>query len=76
MAKSDKAQVDREVQRLDNWTADAIANLFGGEDTSAQDLVSRIKSKGVIVLDIDEDRICMIPGEFFVDWVWELLANA
>lgn len=81
MAKSDKEQVGREERRLDNWTADAIVNLFGDEESGdhddPHDFCDAVKQKGATVsLTLPEGGGCDVRGKDFVDWVWELLANA
>ena len=74
MSKSDKEQVDREVRQLDRQTAEAVRDLFGC-DTNHWEFCDAVK-EGVVSLGMEDGRVAVVPGEFFVDWVWELLANA
>lgn len=76
MAKDDKKQVDREVRRLDTWTAEALVDLFGDESADPREFCDAIKEGGMVSLGVENGEVSTVPGEFFVDWVWELLANA
>lgn len=75
----------REEIRLDRDTAEAVGNLFAdperasdeADDWNFEDFRAEVEAKGVTVtLALPDGGGCTVPGEYFVNWVWELIANA
>jgi hypothetical protein len=75
----------REEARLERATEEAIGNLFGeperasceADDWNFADFRDEVEAKGATVtLALPDGGGAVVPGEHFVDWVWELIANA
>ncbi|HEV7482591.1 MAG TPA: hypothetical protein VGO13_05785 [Solirubrobacterales bacterium] len=75
----------REEIRLDRATAEAVGYLFGEperasvetDDWNFEDFRAEIEAKGATVtLALPDGGGSTVPGEHFIEWVWELIANA
>jgi hypothetical protein len=71
----------REERRLRIATSEALGYLFEApdehEEFEFEDFRAEIEAKGATVtLDLPEGGGCILSGEEFVNWVWELIANA
>lgn len=71
-----------EERRLNRNTAEAISYLFASpndvEEFDFEDFLAAVneKSTNVELTFIGERGTSSVPGNIFVEWVWELLANA
>jgi len=79
------AEETREERRLNERTAEAVGYLFGeaeraadeADDWNLEDFRAEVEAKGVTVtLALPDGGGCVVPGEYFVNWVWDLIANA
>lgn len=68
-------KVDREELRLKNRTAEAVFNIFSGEEgVDPYDFCEEVEAKGVTVtLSFPDGGGCETSGEHFVNGVWEAI---